>query len=441
MKKVLILAYDFPPYVSVGGLRPYAWYKYLRQFGVEPIIVTRQWSNKFGNHLDYISASNSKHTIVETSDLGIIIRTPYIPNFANRLMLKYGISKYVLIRKIVSAYYELIQWFWNVGPKSQLLFAAQDYLKTNKVDAIIATGDPFILFKYASILSKEFDIPWIADYRDLWSKDRINSSNFIFKRMNVFYEKKTISSANCILTVSEFLKNQITDLVINIPIYIISNGYDEFVVDENTKTAKGSDILRLSFAGTINKWHPIESFLSVVASFLSDFPDIKMELNFYGVNNADELDQLIQKDFSNLKNRITIHPKLQNELLLKRLSNDHVMILFNDYSIVGTKIFDYLALKKRLLLCYENDANALRLKEKYYSVDEISGFSDQLQADIIKETDSGFVVKDSIHLRNLLNELYDEFTKNGFIQCNTEKIEQYSRKFQTEKLSEIIKNV
>ncbi len=34
MKRLLILAYDFPPYVSVGGLRPYAWYKYLKEFGV-----------------------------------------------------------------------------------------------------------------------------------------------------------------------------------------------------------------------------------------------------------------------------------------------------------------------------------------------------------------------------------------------------------------------
>ena len=55
MKKVLILAYDFPPYVSVGGLRPHAWYKYLKEFGVEPIVVTRQWENVHGNHLDYIS--------------------------------------------------------------------------------------------------------------------------------------------------------------------------------------------------------------------------------------------------------------------------------------------------------------------------------------------------------------------------------------------------
>ena len=36
MKKVLILAYDFPPYVSVGGLRPKAWLDYLSEFDVEP---------------------------------------------------------------------------------------------------------------------------------------------------------------------------------------------------------------------------------------------------------------------------------------------------------------------------------------------------------------------------------------------------------------------
>ena len=58
-KRVLILAYDFPPYVSVGGLRPYAWYKYLRECGVYPVVITRQWANRYGNALDYIAAGES----------------------------------------------------------------------------------------------------------------------------------------------------------------------------------------------------------------------------------------------------------------------------------------------------------------------------------------------------------------------------------------------
>ena len=61
-KKVLVLAYDFPPYVSVGGLRPNAWFNYLNEFGIEPIIITRQWANDFGNEMDYIAPSKSDLT-------------------------------------------------------------------------------------------------------------------------------------------------------------------------------------------------------------------------------------------------------------------------------------------------------------------------------------------------------------------------------------------
>lgn len=65
MKKVLILAYDFPPYVSVGGLRPYSWYKYLHQSDVYPIVITRQWNNQYGNGMDYVAPSESSETLVE----------------------------------------------------------------------------------------------------------------------------------------------------------------------------------------------------------------------------------------------------------------------------------------------------------------------------------------------------------------------------------------
>ncbi|MCC5924652.1 MAG: hypothetical protein JJT77_12780, partial [Crocinitomicaceae bacterium] len=143
MKKVLILAYDFPPYVSVGGLRPYNWFKYFKQFDIEPVVVTRQWENKYGNELDYIAPSASKKVEIEKNEYGTIIRAPYFPNLANRLMLKYGDKKFRLIRKIISAYFELFQFVLPVGPKRTVYLAAKEYLKNNKVDVVIATGEPF----------------------------------------------------------------------------------------------------------------------------------------------------------------------------------------------------------------------------------------------------------------------------------------------------------
>lgn len=75
MKKVLILAYDFPPYVSVGGLRPYNWYKYMKEFDLEAIVIPRQWSNDF--ELDYIAPGKEKKTILDSSENGVIFKTPY----------------------------------------------------------------------------------------------------------------------------------------------------------------------------------------------------------------------------------------------------------------------------------------------------------------------------------------------------------------------------
>jgi len=117
MKKTLILAYDFPPYVSVGGLRPASWAKYLYEFDVFPIVVTRQWGNKYGNFLDYIATSESQEIIIENTDTATIIRTPYKPNLANQILLKHGDKKYKYLRKSVTAFYEIFQWIFNIGPK------------------------------------------------------------------------------------------------------------------------------------------------------------------------------------------------------------------------------------------------------------------------------------------------------------------------------------
>ena len=171
LKKVLILAYDFPPYVSVGGLRPHAWFKYLKKFDVYPIVITRQWQNKYGNELDYISEGSSDSNIHEKFENGEIIRTPYKPNISNKLLLKFGPNKFKLPRKIISGFNEIFQFIIPIGPKKNIYFAADKYLEKNKVDTILATGEPFVLFHYAQKLSKAYKTSWIVDYRDPWSQN------------------------------------------------------------------------------------------------------------------------------------------------------------------------------------------------------------------------------------------------------------------------------
>ncbi len=181
MKNVLILAFDFPPFPSVGGLRPFSWYQGFLENGLYPIVVTRQWVIKYNNRLDYLLAGWSKGTVIEENEKGLILRTAYEPNLSNKLFVKYGPDKYRFLRKAITGWFEFSQFLWLTGTKVQLYQGARLFLQKNKVDAIIATGDPFILFRYAYLLGKEFDLPWIVDYRDPWIQDKSRSSNRLTK--------------------------------------------------------------------------------------------------------------------------------------------------------------------------------------------------------------------------------------------------------------------
>ncbi len=441
MKKILILAYDFPPYVSVGGLRPYSWYKFLNGFDIEPIVITRQWANEFGNHLDYVSKSKIQTTTYEKTELGTIIRTPYRPNFANRLLIKYGDYKFVFIRKAITAFIEYAQFFFKTGPKIGLYDAAREYLSKNKVDAIIATGGPFILFQYASFLSNEFDIPWIADYRDPWTISNSKKLFSNFRPLSYYFERKIVKSATAISTVDEIFKRQILQIVGKKSVYIIPNGYDSESMSNVSSIPQGKDCMSIALVGSILKWNPINLVFSALSEFKKENPVAKIRLNLYGINDSEKIRLTLEKSFPELLNNVFTYPRIGNDELLSILAKNNLMLLFNYYSYTGTKIYDYLGIKRKILLCFSDDVEANKLFDNYYVMNENTIHNNHVQADMIKETNSGEVVKDVSHFKSVLKELYIEFRETGEIKCESVATEQFTRKTQAEKLANLIKEI
>jgi len=439
MKKLLILAYDFPPYVSVGGLRPHAWYKYLKEFGVEPIVVTRQWGNFHGSHLDYISEGSSDQPILEESEIGTIIRAPYHQNAANRLMLKHGESKFRFLRKSITFYYEVLQFFKVVGPRASTYKTAKQYLKSNRVDVIIATGDPFVLFSYAAKLSKEFNTPWIADYRDPWSQSFSAKKRDFQRVIDYVFERYFVKTASSIVTVDLLFKIKLSQIFPEKEINIIPNGFDPMSIGDALKISQSGEQLTFSFIGTIYLWHPFESLLTGFSNFILKHPESNISIKFYGINKLEIFKKISEDKFPELKDKIFFIQQIPNDELLKILSKDNVLILFNYFQFTGTKIFDYLGIKRKILLCFEDDKEAKKLKDLYYFKNiEIE---DCPQIDIINQTNSGIIVKDSAHLLTVLEELYAEFQATGQIACDSHGVEKYSRKIQVERLAELIKGV
>lgn len=437
MKKVLILAYDFPPYVSVGGLRPYSWYKYFKEFGLYPIVVTRQWGNKYGNQLDYVAPSESSETLTEETEFGTLIRTPYKPIMSHRLLIKYGENRFRLFRKIISAYFEIIQFLFYIGPKSQIYLGAKSFLERQKVDLIIATGEPFVLFKYASDLSSKYNIPWLADYRDLWSLNNDRSNNRLIKFIYHKIEKRIVGTAKMFVTVSDVLKHSLTSIDNSKEIEIVTNGYDGEVYN-NEIIQQNNDFLTISFAGTLYNWHPWEKFLEICEQLILE-DNIKLRIQFFGVNISNKILDFCQTRSEALMQSVILSPKLQSKQLSVELQKSNLLLLFNDYSYMGTKIYDYLASKRQILFCFTDYKLATELKIKHFSLKNDSGIMEDLQARLIQNTNSGCLIKDSEHLQETLQTLYQEFISNCKILCNSRGFEKYSRKEQSKILANLIK--
>ena len=131
---------------------------------------------------------------------------------------------------------------------------------------------------------------------------------------------------------------------------------------------------------------------------------------------------------------------MPNDKLIECLAKHNLMLLFNYYNFMGTKIYDYLGIKRRILFCYSNDPCANELKAKYYPSAEHIGNS-HLQEELIRETKSGIILKDKDHLEKVLESLYEEFIEKGCIECDSVGVENYSREKQTSLLADIIKQL
>ena len=166
-------------------------------------------------------------------------------------------------------------------------------------------------------------------------------------------------------------------------------------------------------------------------------PEIEIELRFYGVNAEGRLGELVKK-FEHVGKHIVFVSKLPNMEFAKEISTANLLLLFNDFSVLGTKIFDYLAVRRHVILCFENDEEGNALKDEFFHLSEEMETSNSLQADLIGRTGAGTVVKDAKHLAKVLVEKSGELKEFGSVKCDSVGIDEYSRVAQVERLAELI---
>lgn len=401
----------------------------MKEFGVEPIVVTRQWSNKHGNALDYISASESKETLIEQTEYGTIIRAPYFPSISNRILLKYGEQKFTFLRRALTAWDEFRQFITISGPKKHLYHAANDYLKHNKVDAIIATGDPFVTFYFAKKLGAKYNAPWIADYRDDWISNHVVNykKTFLTSLMNDFFknnEKKIIKSVNGIISVSDFLVLQIKNRTNVSNTATIENGADLelYKVDKSPYLKNDFNIL---YSGRLYDMPYLTDFESGLEKFFSTLNNkaiIKVYFIGTEVNENMATQQLAKMKIKFPENIIIEKSKSSSEIAQYQI---HAHILLNliagdpEKGLIGAKSYNY-AITKNPILTIPNIKNN---KSVFFPNRDIQ-----------------FIALSAQDVCDFLNKYYYLFKKGIKWESSLTEIEKYklSRRYSTEKLVKFI---
>ena len=115
---------------------------------------------------------------------------------------------------------------WWVRPSVRYL---KRYLKEHPVDAIVTTGPPQSMHLIGLRLHKETGIPWVADFRDPWTK------MFYYKHLHLSkaadrkqhrLEKAVLDGASAVISVTPLVQREFQEIT-RTPVILITNGFDE----------------------------------------------------------------------------------------------------------------------------------------------------------------------------------------------------------------------
>ena len=235
MKRVLIISYYWPPTGGSGVQRWVKFAKYLPSEGWQPVIYTPENPEQLA-----VDASLEAEVPAEAEVIRRRILEPY--GIYKKLLRRSGHSKEAVEVNPVNAQnksfvQKVAMWvrgnFFRPDPRCLWITPSvkflKKYLEENPVDLIVSTGPPQSMHLIGRRLSLETGIPWIADFRDPWTKIfyfKHLSMTRATKRWHHKMEKKVLDDATAVVAVSPLVQQEFQSMT-QTPVELITNGYDE----------------------------------------------------------------------------------------------------------------------------------------------------------------------------------------------------------------------
>jgi glycosyltransferase involved in cell wall biosynthesis len=430
MRKVLIITYYWPP---AGGSAVYRWLKftkYLREFGWEPVIYTAE-----NGEYPELDPANEKDIPQGITILKQPIWEPYgaYKKFIGQKRTDKVNVGFLSEKKKPALTERISVWvrgnffipdarkFW-IKPSVQFL---TKWIAENPVDAIISSGPPHSMHVIAMGLKKRLDIPWIADFRDPWTKiDFYNELKLTWfaNRKHHRLEKNVVTTADYIVAVGSQMQKEFEEIGAQ-KAATITNGYD---TADKTDIPGGTDTkFTIAHFGTVNKARNPEVLWKVLSKLTKENQVFAgdLEIKFIGRIDQAVRDSIERYELTPYLNKIDFLPhhevltmQRQSQILLLLINNTH-----NAGGILTGKFFEYLASERPIIGIGPEKGDV---------------------ASILNTANAGKMVgfENAEKLHEILLEYYTLY-KQGKLTIQSSNIAPYSRFELTRKLSEILDEI
>lgn len=387
LRRVLLIAYYFPPSVDVGAKRAEGFFRHLPEFGYQPIILTV----KNGNYLTVPgSVEEERADVVRVAER----------QWPGRLRKRTGAGRLDLprregrVRQAVKRGFREIFYVPDAyhgfhRPASQ---RALEIIGRQSIDVIFTTSGPYTLLRVGHDLNLRTGIPWVADFRDLWVENHFGYPYSRARRLlDSFLQTRWLSNACRITTATQGLKARLqASGFAGKPIDCIYNGYLEMPpgTPPNQDPADPGT-LRICFTGKLYE-HPthtvtplFEALARIRESRLSVFRALR--LDFYGIVNSDfaaQIERLCLHEVVHYHGMVS-----RQEAVRAQAAADVLYLPVPDTQeqevVVCSKTFEYMANRKPLLAIVPKageNARVLNLAgmERIFSPDDTEKMAEYL---------------------------------------------------------------
>jgi len=439
MKRVLIVSYYFPPQSYIGSLRLGKLAKYLPEYGWEPVVLTVDPERK--NSGNFLPVEMSCGRVIRTRDFDMtnelkkMVHIDYSTSVFN-LEEKMSQAKISKSQQAKIKALECVMWFVSQfvsfpDPQIGWYFIVKKYftniLKECEADILFTSSSPSSSHLIGRYLKGELNVPWVADFRDLWTQNHISRRIYPLWKVEQKVEKNVLKMCDAVTTVSKPLAEQLLSFH-GKPVSVVTNGFDEDDYDRMPLTKiSETRAFKIVYTGKIypHKQDPSVLFRAVKDLLNEGFIRMcELEIDFFGRDASWAKRISYNMGMEEIVNFRGLVP--YNESIQRQTESDLLLLLeWTDNQARGVytgKIFEYLGAGKPIL-----------------AVGPKGGVVDEL----LKETGAGVLVSNHEETKAMLKQWITLFRERGFIPYygRDEIISKYSRRSQAKILAELFDNL